>query len=95
MLSVANFIMRGPKQAFIATLILSILTVWIAPLGVLVGAIIALVTLRVSVQEGFKVLLVAMVSVLAVTSYYAGSMLPGWVAVFEYMLPIWLLSWVH
>jgi len=94
MLSVANFIMRGPKQAFIATLILSILTVWIAPLGVLVGAIIALVTLRVSVQEGFKVLLVAMVSVLAVTCYYAGSMLPGWVAVFEYMLPIWLLSWV-
>lgn len=94
MFSVAKFIMRGPKQAFIATLILSILTVWISPLGVLVGAIIALVTLRVGVQDGLKMLVVAMASVLAVSSYYAGSMLPGLVAVLEYMLPIWLLSWV-
>lgn len=94
MFSVAKFIMRGPKQAFIATLILSILTVWISPLGVLVGAIIALVTLRVGVQDGLKMLVVAMTSVLAVSSYYAGSMLPGLVAVLEYMLPIWLLSWV-
>lgn len=94
MLSVAKFIMQGPKQAFIATLVLSILTVWIAPLGVLVGAIIALVTLRVSVQEGFKVLMMAMITVLGVTSVTTGSALPGMVAIVEYMLPIWLLSWV-
>ncbi len=54
MLGVANYVMKGPMQAFIAILLLSALTVWIAPLGILVGAIISLVTLRIGEIEGLK-----------------------------------------
>ncbi|MGC9386809.1 MAG: DUF2232 domain-containing protein [Hydrogenovibrio sp.] len=94
MLSVANYVMKGPMQAYIAILLLSALTVWIAPFGVLVGAIIALVTLRVGEQEGLKVLAAAMVVNLGLSFAMSGSIWPGLVSVMEYMLPIWLLSWV-
>ncbi|KUJ75408.1 hypothetical protein AVO42_08780 [Thiomicrospira sp. XS5] len=94
MLGVANYVMKGPMQAFIATLLLSALTVWIAPLGILVGAIISLVTLRIGEIEGLKVLAAAVAVTLGLTLFMSGSIWPGVVGVIEYMLPIWLLSWV-
>lgn len=94
MLSIANFVMKGQKQALFAILVLSALTVWIAPLGVLVGAIIALVTLRVGEQDGLKILLAATVVQIALSMLVSGSYWPGVVAVLEYMLPVWVLSWV-
>ncbi len=94
MLGVANYVMKGPMQALIATLLLSALTVWIAPLGILVGAIISLVTLRVGEIEGLKVLAAAVATTLGLTLFMSGSIWPGVVGVIEYMLPIWLLSWV-
>lgn len=94
MLGVANYVMKGPMQAFIAILLLSALTVWIAPLGILVGAIISLVTLRIGEVEGLKVLAAAVATTLGLTLVMSGSIWPGVVGVIEYMLPIWLLSWV-
>lgn len=94
MLGVANYVMKGPMQAFIAILLLSALTVWIAPLGILVGAIISLVTLRIGEIEGLKVLAAAVATTLGLTLFMSGSIWPGVVGVIEYMLPIWLLSWV-
>lgn len=94
MLSVAKYVMKGPMQAFIATLILSVLTVWIAPFGVLVGAIIALVTLRVGEADGFKILAAAMMTTVVAALLMSGSVWPGVVAIVEYMLPVWLLSLV-
>lgn len=94
MISVANFVMKGPKQAFLAILILSALTTWIAPLGVLVGAIIALVTLRVGEADGFKILMAAMAIQLLLSFGVSNSIWPAVVAIIEYMLPVWLMSWV-
>ncbi|WP_019896460.1 DUF2232 domain-containing protein [Hydrogenovibrio halophilus] len=93
MLSLANYVMRGPMQAWIATLILAVLTVWLAPLGLLLGAVIALVTLRVSETDGLKVLAIAVLATLALHQLTMGQLWPGLVAVMEYMLPVWLLAW--
>ncbi|VAW48448.1 hypothetical protein MNBD_GAMMA04-1217 [hydrothermal vent metagenome] len=92
MLGIATYSMKGPMQALIAVSLFSALSVWIAPFGLLVGGIITLVTLRVSVTEGFKTLawgaLVNIVLTLVVTGAYWPSML----AVMEYMLPVWVMS---
>lgn len=92
MLGFANFVMKGPYQALIAAVLLSILTIWIAPVGLLVGAIIGLVTLRVGVIDGFKVLLWSMLANIGLTVLLTGSYLPAWVSIIEFMLPIWLLA---
>ena len=92
MLGLAKFVMKGPYQALIAAVLLSALTVWFAPIGLLVGAIIGLVTLRVGVIDGFKVLVWSMVANVGLTAALTGSYLPGWVSIIEFMLPIWLLA---
>lgn len=92
MLGLAKFVMKGPYQALIAAVLLSALTVWFAPIGLLVGAIIGLVTLRVGVIDGFKVLVWSMVANVGLTAALTGSYLPGWISVIEFMLPIWLLA---
>jgi hypothetical protein len=92
MLGLANFVMKGPMQALIAAVLLSALTIWIAPLGLLVGAIIGLVTLRVGVTEGFKVLVWSVLANVGLTVALTGSYLPAWISVMEYMLPIWLMA---
>lgn len=92
MLKVASYTMKGPMQALIAVCLFSVLSVWVAPFGVFVGAIIALVTLRVSVTEGFKTLVWAAVSHMLISVILSGNYWPGMVAVIEYMLPVWLMS---
>lgn len=92
MLGIANYTMKGPLQALIAVCAFSVLSVWVAPLGLFVGAIIALVTLRVSISEGFKTLAWAVISHMMVSIYLSGSYWPGIIAVIEYMLPVWVMS---
>lgn len=94
MLFVANYAMKGRVQALFATMLLAVLTVWIAPVGLLLGAVIALVTLRVGAIDGFKTLAVAMVTILSLTVILSGSMLPAVVAIVEFILPIWIISLV-
>jgi len=92
MLGIANFSMKGPMQAFIAVCIFSALSVWIAPFGMLAGAIIALVTLRVSVTDGFKTLVLGVVVHMFITVMISGLYWPGILSVIEFMLPVWLMS---
>lgn len=92
MLGIANYAMKGPIQALIAVALFAALSVFLAPFGILVGAIIALVTLRVSVVEGFKTLALGVVSHVALTTLITGSMASGFIAVIEYMLPVWLMA---
>lgn len=92
MLKLAEFVMKGPMQALIAAVLLSALTIWIAPLGLLVGAIIGLVTLRVGVVDGFKVLVWSVLVNVGLTVALTGSSLPAWVSVMEFMVPIWLMA---
>ena len=91
---IANYSMKGQSQSMIAVLLLSMITVWFAPLGMLLGAVIALVTLRVGVNEGLKVLLIAMVANVGISTLLTGSSWSGVMAIAEYMLPIWLLALV-
>lgn len=94
MLFVANYSMKGLMQAMTATALLSLLTVWFAPFGILLGAVIALVTLRVGVNDGLKVLAVAMAVSMGFTLMMTGSALPAAIAAVEYMMPIWLMAMV-
>lgn len=92
MLVIANYAMKGQMQALLAIAIFSALSVFLAPFGILVGAIIALVTLRISVTEGFKALAWGVVSHLAISVMISGTYLPGLLAVIEYMLPVYLMA---
>lgn len=92
MLSIANYSMKGPMQAAIAVVISSALSVFLAPIGLIAGGLIALVTLRISAIEGFKSLALAIVAQFAVSMMVSGNLVPAYVAVFEYLLPVWVLS---
>lgn len=92
MLGIANYSMKGPKQAAIAVVLSSALSVILAPIGLITGGLIALVTLRISSIEGFKSLALAIVTQLAVTMMFTGNALPALVAIMEFLLPAWVLS---
>lgn len=94
MIAVANYAMKGPMQALIAVLLLSALTVFFAPFGVLAGALIALITLRIGETDGLKVLAASSVVVIGLQYAVTSSYLAGFITVMEYLLPVWLLSWV-
>jgi len=94
MLFIANYTMKGPSQALIAAVLLSVLSVFFSPVGLLLGAVIALVTLRVGEVEGFKTFAVAAIAHFAVAMLVLGSSLTSIIAVFEFMLPIWLIALV-
>ena len=94
MLFVANYTMKGSLQALIATILLAMLSVFFSPFGVLLGAVIALVTLRVGGIDGFKTLMAAMVTSFALSSFVLGNTLTSVLAVFEYMLPVWIIALV-
>lgn len=92
MLSIANYSMKGPMQAAIAVVISSALSVFLAPIGLIAGGLIALVTLRISSVEGFKSLTLATATQLGVSLMVSGNLMPAYVAVFEFLLPVWILS---
>ena len=92
MLAIAKYSMKGPLQAIIAVCLFAALSVWVAPLGIFVGAIIALVTLRISVAEGFKTLAWGVTSHVLLTLMISGAYWPAVISVLEYMLPVWLMS---
>ncbi|WP_130537351.1 DUF2232 domain-containing protein [Thiomicrorhabdus indica] len=92
MLGIANYSMKGPKQAAIAVVLSSALSVILAPIGLITGGLIALVTLRISSIEGFKSLALAVVAQLAVTMMITGNALPAFIAIMEFLLPVWVLS---
>lgn len=93
MLSLANYVMRGPTQAWISVALLALLTVWLTPLGLLLGAVIGLVTLRVGVADGLKTALIAAFVILSVHQLAMGQVAPGLVALLEFVLPAWVLAW--
>lgn len=94
MIAIANFVMKGPMQAYLAAIGFALLTVWFSPFGVFAGAVIALVTLRVGVSDGFKTLLAAAAVHFIVSGFLSGTYAPGLVVLLEFMLPVWLLALV-
>lgn len=94
MLALANYSMKGPMQANIAVVLLSALSVWIAPIGILAGGIIALVTLRVNAVEGAKSLIWAMLAQVVLTVMMSGSYVPAFIAIMEYLVPVFIMALV-
>ncbi|MDG6772913.1 DUF2232 domain-containing protein [Thiomicrorhabdus sp. ZW0627] len=92
MLGIAKFVMKGPMQALIAAVLFSALSVWIAPFGMFVGAVIGLVTLRVGVVDGLKLLVWSILANIGLTFVMTGTLFPAWISVIEYMLPVWLMA---
>ncbi len=94
MLFLARYLMQGPKEAMITIASLSVLTLWFAPVGFLLGAAIALLTLRVGVKEGAQVMGVAMLVQLTLAWATGPTLWPALTGALEFMLPAWALAWV-
>lgn len=94
MLFIANYTMKGRSNALIAAVLLSMLSVIFSPFGLLLGGVIALVTLRVGETEGFKTFIVAAIANFVVAILVLENSTLSVIAVFEYMLPIWLIALV-
>ncbi len=93
MLFLARYVLQGPRQGYLATAGLSALTLWFAPVGFLLGAVIALVTIRVGVKEGFQLALVASAIQLVLAQFVLGAPWPGVAGMGEFILPAWGLAW--
>lgn len=94
MIALANFIMRGPLQAYGVAVIAAILAIFFSPIGVLAGIVIALITLRVGVVEGAKTMAAAAITHLVLTFLMSGSYAPGLVVIIEFMIPVWVIALV-
>lgn len=92
MLAIANYSMKGPTQAAIAVVVTSALSVLLAPIGLITGGLIALITLRISEIEGFKSMAFAVAVQFALTLMLTGTSMPAWVATLEFLLPAWILA---
>lgn len=89
---VAEYSMKGPIQAWIATILLSIMMVFFSPFGLLLGAVVALITLRINLLEGFKAMLMATVLCLVINLWVNGSYWPAMVLIMEFILPVWFMA---
>lgn len=94
MIAIANYVMKGPMQAYLSAIAFALLAIWFTPIGFLAGAIIALVTLRVGSTDGLKVMAAAAAVHLGVAGLMSGSYAAGIVVIIEFMLPVWALAWV-
>lgn len=88
----ASYFMKGPKEAYLAAAALSVLTLWFAPVGFLLDAGIALVTLQVGIKEGLQVLLAAAAVHLGLALLTPGQAWAGLMGIGEFMLPAWGLA---
>ena len=92
MLALANYSMKGPMQANIAVVLLAALSAIFSPIGILVGAVIALVTLRVSTQEGLKSLLLGLATTGTIHFLMNGGFTLAVISAIEFFIPVWILS---
>ncbi|WP_044406187.1 DUF2232 domain-containing protein [Thiomicrospira microaerophila] len=92
MIALANYVMKGPMQAYIASIAFALLAIWFTPVGFLAGAVIALVTLRVGLADGLKLMAATAAVHLGLSGVLSGSYLAGLVVIIEFMLPVWVLA---
>jgi hypothetical protein len=92
MLAVANYIMKGPFQANLSVVLLTALSILMSPFGLLAGAAIALITLRVSPVEGVKNLVIALITLFGLNMVVGSGVNLALIAAFEFFLPVFVLS---
>ena len=92
MKAMASLVMRGRTQAVMLATLFSVLSLILPPLSYFSGAIIALVTLRKSAQEGFIIFLLAGVAVALMSNFTLGNSLIALVYAGAVWIPVWLLA---
>lgn len=88
----ASFTMKGRGQAIMSVTVLALLSLLLAPLSLLSGAAIGLVTLRHGTRDGFQILLGAAVASGVLSYLLFQSLLPATIFILALWLPVWLLS---
>ena len=88
----ANLVMRGRTQAIMLATMFSVLSLILPPLSYFSGAIVALVTLRKSTQEGFLIFLSAGVAVAIISYFSLGNSMIALVYAGAVWIPVWLLA---
>lgn len=94
MKSLASFVLRGPIQAILITVVTGVLAMIMPPLSILSGAAVALTTLRVGIRSGAVVVLGSIGFVAVLAGLSPGNMSPNTF----YLSILWLLllamSWL-
>lgn len=92
MRALAQVVMRGRVQAIMSVTVLALLSLLVAPLSLLSGAAVALVTLRHGAKEGMFVVIASMLAS-GILSYLAfNEVLPAAIFALVLWAPAWLLG---
>ena len=88
----AGYVMRGPTQAVLVTSVLAVLSLLLPPLSYLVGAAVALVTLRLGAGRGLVVSGGAALAVSLLLTVVIQNPVPGPAYLMAVWLPLWALA---
>lgn len=88
----ASFVMRGRSQAVMAISIIALLSVLFPPIAIVSSAGVALVTLRVGVQDGFVVTLLSAVTCALLAMLVQVNAVPVVAATLLLWVPVWALA---
>lgn len=92
MRALAAYIMKGRMQAILVAAVTAVLSLLLMPLSYLSGATVALVTLRVGLQQGLFVIFGAGMAAGLLFVLITGSPLPALAFVFVLWLPVMILA---
>ncbi len=91
MQAIAAFVLRGRNQAILSTVGFAALALMFTPLGLFSAASIGLVTLVHGAKQGFTIVVIASIFMLAISSF-TGQVALGIEYVVFYWLPVWFLA---
>jgi len=94
MRALASFIMKGRMQAVLITVLFSGLSIVVPPLIYFSGGAVALVTLRMGLQQAAVVVLLAILIMSAISMVATGSPIPGLVFAAMVWVPVAILAQV-
>jgi hypothetical protein len=94
MKSLASFVLRGPVQAILVTVVMGVLAIIIPPLSILSGAAVALTTLRLGNRSGAVVLLGSIGIVVVLAWITAANFSPNVIYLSVLWLFLWVMSWL-
>lgn len=92
MRSLASFVMKGRVQAVLVVILVAGLSMILPPLSLLCGGAVALVTLRLGMQQGITVSLLAALVMSAISMVATGTPIPGFMYVVGLCLPVIVLG---
>lgn len=94
MRALASYVTKGFSQALLVTVGFAVLSLILPPLGLISGAALALVTLRMGGHQGAVVMLAATAFVGGLAYLSLGNLAPALVFLLAMWLPLWVLAQV-